>query len=184
MAGGHSFGDSFLQVDPSSESQPTDEPSPLTLLYREIFGTLAQHLIDSHDIGPRHLALCVNRDSLIIEIIFPSDPTPIGLLYDTANTFLIRLKDLSLSPFLAINDFKESLLSHLQEDDSSASLDLYLITLQTSEDPTQARAEVRDEDFHSANDGEQSSEELEMVEEELLGTETKSVEEVEGLAAS
>jgi len=59
-----------------------------------------------------------------------------------------------------------------------------LITLQTSEDPRQARGEERDEDFHSANDGEQSSEELEMVEEELLGTETKSVEEVEGLAAS
>ena len=59
-----------------------------------------------------------------------------------------------------------------------------MITLQTSEDPRQARGEERDEDFHSANDGEQSSEELEMVEEELLGTETKSVEEVEGLAAS
>jgi len=59
-----------------------------------------------------------------------------------------------------------------------------LITLQTSEDPRQARGEDRDEDFHSANDGEQSSEELEMVEEELLGTEIKSVEEVEGLAAS
>jgi len=58
-----------------------------------------------------------------------------------------------------------------------------LITLQTSEDPRQARGEERDEDFHSANDGEQSSEEIEMVEEELLGTETKSVEEVEGLAA-
>ena len=126
----------------------------------------------------------MNRDSLIIEIIFPSEPTPIGLLYDTANTFLIRLMDLSLNPFLAINDFKESLLSHLQEDDSSASLDLYLITLQTSEDPRQARGEYRDEDFHSANDGEQSSEELEMVEEELLGTEIKSVEEVEGLAGS
>lgn len=59
-----------------------------------------------------------------------------------------------------------------------------MITLQTSEDPRQARGEDRDEDFHSANDGEQSSEELEMVEEELLGTEIKSVEEVEGLAAS
>ena len=58
-----------------------------------------------------------------------------------------------------------------------------MITLQTSEDPRQARGEERDEDFHSANDGEQSSEEIEMVEEELLGTETKSVEEVEGLAA-
>ena len=58
-----------------------------------------------------------------------------------------------------------------------------MITLQTSEDPRQARGEDRDEDFHSANDGEQSSEELEMVEEELLGTEIKSVEEVDGLAA-
>ena len=44
--------------------------------------------------------------------------------------------------------------------------------------------EERDEDFHSANDGEQSSEEIEMVEEEMLDMETKSVEEVDGLAGS
>jgi hypothetical protein len=32
---------------------------------------------------------------------------PIGLLYDTANIFLMRLRELSLSPSLTINDFKE-----------------------------------------------------------------------------
>ena len=132
-----------------------------------MLNVVAQHLVGMHGQGPPYLAICADSDTKTIEIIFPTNPTPTGLLCDPMHNFLPRLKDLSESPCLSKEDFLIYIMKHLKASEMRP-LQLFLVTLTTSQ--------VKEDEFHSAIDDNEAfnscSEEsaLEMVEEEIKDT--------------